>query len=143
VLARLLAAALVVVAILAPGAHATEPFAPLVASATFAPNAQMVVSWVPGEEPADSFNVYGFTDGGGMVLLKQGVTDLSVTVPSGFGSYAVSGVSQGNESGPVPAISPECEVFIHYDPPGAGYWCPEQRKVAPPPDVRAPTWPLI
>jgi len=142
VLARLLpiAALLAALFVPAPLASAAEPFAPLVASATLAPDAQVVVSWVPGAQAADSFNVYGITPEGGMTLLRAGITDFSATMPGGFSSYAVTGVSMGAESAAVRAIQGECGFVISWDPPNVAYVCPETRKAGLAPDVRSPTW---
>jgi len=141
VLARLPLCALVVAAILVPTqARAAEPFAPLVASATLAPEAQVLVAWVPGESMADSFSVYGISPSGSLTLLRSGITDLSVMVPMGFTSYAVSGVRNGVESAPVVALGSQCELIIYWSPPNAGLVCPETRKAVFVPDVRSPTW---
>lgn len=142
VLARLLALALLVVALLGP-AHvvgAAEPFAPIAASAMHAPDAQIIVGWLPGEDPADSYRVYGLAPDGAATLIADQITGLSVTVPEGFAGYAVTALRLGMESQQVKALETECRIVISYNPPGAGYWCPETRKAGLVPDVRSPTW---
>lgn len=109
------------VALLAPAAwsSSTEPYAPTAATALAVQGAGALVNWIPGLVPADSFNVYGFTPQGDKTPLAVNVTQTTVEVPTGFASYAVSGIKNGIESQLVPATS-GC-VVISTDPPDVGY----------------------
>jgi hypothetical protein len=71
-------------------------FAPRLAVAALASDAQALVAWLPGDAPAESYNVYGLTPNGPVLLAATPAGQ--ALVPAGFAAYAVSGVSGGVES---------------------------------------------
>lgn len=127
---------LVVLIVLVPAAAGEDSggFAPLGVAAASA-GAEVVVSWLPGAQPADSYRVYGLSEGGAVVLLldtaetaNPGV--LAATVEAGWSSYAVSGVWSGAESRLVYSLSSVdllC-VTVEFHPPSVSRRC---LKVAP------------
>lgn len=104
----MLAAAQMPLASATPGAYA-----PSVVVASDVRDVTGLISWVPGREMADSFRVYGIA--GSPVLLGEAngtdnpVEALSMTVPGGFQTYAVSGVKNGVESRLVFALGNDSE----------------------------------
>lgn len=75
---------------------------------------QAVVSWVPGPELADFYNVYGITASGAAVTLAQSAGPVpdaaSLVVDGSYATYAVTGVRDGVESPPVYAVMGEAPV---------------------------------
>jgi len=115
---------LVPLLVIAPSASAATPaYTPsLVTAATYSGSA--LVSWAPGSEAADSYNVYGLAPNAPPTLLgtftvstvAEGAFNLAA--PSGFAAYAVSGVLGGVESPMVssPAMSAGGDPCIEVDP---------------------------
>lgn len=61
------------------------------------PFASVLVAWGPGPEAVDAYNVYGIHDAGRTLLWVVPANEFSALVESGFSSYVVSGVKDGNE----------------------------------------------
>lgn len=79
-----------------------------------------LVSWAPGSDVADYYNVYGVLDEQAPTLLASvQFGNLTVRVPGGYSTYAVSGVRLGIESQLVYPVGDKC-VRIGLDPPDAG-----------------------
>ena len=115
-------------ALLLPLVGAAEPaaYAPLAALAATVEGGAVVVSWVPGTEPADAYRVYGILGDGARVLLAPNVTGYETSVPGGYTGYAVSGVKLTVESDPIPAVYETC-VVISIQPPDVRIWCPTDK----------------
>ena len=104
-----------------PMASAIESWAPsavLGTSLTTAENGgTALVTWLPGRQLADSYNVYGVA-GSSLVLLTTALaTDTSATTPAGYQAYAVTGVKAGVESEAVLTPVVPC-VYVDLLPPG-------------------------
>lgn len=120
-----LALILLVLAIAVPPAEseASAPFAPSSVMAEAAGPRATLLEWAPGSEPADHYRVYGI-DGAMQILLLDtsrapSSLVLAAVVPSGYDTYAVSGVKHGAESVLVPAtsdVSASC-FKLQVDPP--------------------------
>ena len=87
-----------------PAAADSTAYAPSFVTVTLVSELTTAVSWAPGSEVADAYNVYGLAAGADPVLLGTFVvTSLdsaasSLAVPSGFDGYGVSGVQAQVES---------------------------------------------
>lgn len=122
-------------------ASAAEPFAPSAAVAYKAPTGNALVAWIPGEELAESYKVYGLSGEPvflGQVNLSQGSEAVSgLLVPGNYASYAVSGVKAGVESEMVLAILAE-EDCVVVDPPDVIVRCVPIVKVSALVKIRRP-----
>lgn len=98
-------------------------YAPSIVTAAAASGLGVVVSWLPGEQVAETYNVYGIAPNAAPVQLgtftptdPEGVVS-SVAVAPGFALYAVSGVVAGVESAmiatPAAAVGDECIYIGH------------------------------
>jgi hypothetical protein len=126
--ARALSVAAVFLGLIAHGAVASgpEPYAPVAVSVIKTPGAPGLVSWAPGQETADFFNVYGVTGDGSLTLVAAHVTDLRTSVPAQFQTYGVVGVKGGLESIVVYPILDRCPS-VSWSPPDVGiYDCPDK-----------------
>lgn len=98
----------------------SERYAPsLVASVTQGDEVALV-SWIPGPEVADYYNVYGVSDSGVPTPLASAQSsDLPARVAGGYSTYAVSGVKLGIESQLVYPLGDKC-LRVGLDPPDVG-----------------------
>lgn len=93
---------------------------------------ETLVSWLPGETPADSYRVYGLNHNEAPQLLRDTATTetpqaLTATVLPGFSHYAVAGVLDGQQSGLVLAFSGldlSCISIDFHPEPGWTIDCP-------------------
>lgn len=123
---------LLVLALLAPSAssESSGAYAPRHVSVLAWDPSGSAVSWIPGEEAADSFRVYGFTSGGTRELLldtAETPTPLApfAVVQGGYLAYGVSGVAGGAETRVV--LAGPC-YYVQTNPPGIGEGdCPKTR----------------
>jgi hypothetical protein len=112
----LLLAASALLAPLALGDDAAR-FAPLGVLAVDASPTLALVTWAPGEVPADSYRVYGLDgDGSPVLLLDAEGTTTTAAVPGGFERYGVSGVVNGEVSPLVLSLvsinEPDCLIEV-------------------------------
>ncbi|MEA3200989.1 MAG: hypothetical protein QOE90_2417 [Thermoplasmata archaeon] len=110
--------AVLVLAVPPSAADGIDPHAPVLAIASTTGNA-VAVSWVPGAEAPDYFNVYGM-DNGTRTLLGTGVTANHAEVAWGFPSYEVTAVTGTTETAALVAVAfltDICRVEVDDGPP--------------------------
>lgn len=105
------------------------PYSPTSVVGTELDPGTVLLQWAPGAEPADSFRVYGVEDGALTLLADTSGSDaprlMTITVPGGFQTYAVSGVRAGAESAPVlvtKTLAAGC-VHVQTGPPDISQRC--------------------
>jgi len=113
---------LLVLLLLAPQASAEcAPYAPSFVIVATTTDAAVLVSFLPGSQVADSYNIYGLAPGAPPTMLgtftPSAPTDaLSFVAPAGFDAYAVSGVLGGVESPMISTTSPSASAAAGGDP---------------------------
>ena len=98
---RHLSVLLVSLALLLPigASEDAAPFAPLAVAALGSLAADTVVTWVPGEVPADAYLVYGMNPGEAPMLLHEAEAQATFApVDGSFATYGVAGVHNGEVS---------------------------------------------
>jgi hypothetical protein len=106
-------------------ADSVDPLRPLAASATIA-GGTTLVSWVPGQAHADSFNVYGINRSGTLVLLRNvpSPQDSTTLISDGaYRAYAVTGVAGPTESSAAMLYIHLCSVDFEVFPPNVWAGC--------------------
>ena len=89
---------------LPPATADCTDYAPSFVTVALVSELTAAVSWAPGSEVADAYNVYGLSADAAPVLLGTFIVTSpesaasSMTVPSGFDGYGVSGVQAQVES---------------------------------------------
>lgn len=102
-MAYLLPALLIILAAApASAAPVPDPAQPTAAAAVLIADGA-ILSWLPSAVPADSYEVYGVTNGVLSPLGSVGADHLTAAVPAGFGGYAVTAWHAGTESQPTNA----------------------------------------